>query len=423
MRGKADRTGSSAPAAVDPERTLAELRELTALTSNSRGVQRVAWTSTWRAARDWLCDRLAELPVTVETDPAGNLWATLPGRSPAALALGSHLDSVPDGGWLDGALGVLAGLEVLRRFAAEDSPPITVKLVDWADEEGARFGRSLVGSSAATGTLDPADLSLLQDGDGAAFDGVLRDHGVEPERMPDAGAWLADVAAYLELHIEQGPVLDERDQSLGVVEAVVGIRRHAVTVTGQPAHAGPTPMRLRRDPVLTAARIALAVAEHARALGGVGTVGTVRSHPGIPTAIARSVELTIDVRHHDEARLGRLSAEVLAAARAHAAVDRTDLAVRDLFTIDPVAFHPALVPMAETAVLEVAGEAPRLRSGALHDAAEVARAGIPAVMLFTRSLGGVSHTADEDTLEGDIMLGVRALDRLAARVTEWLASS
>ncbi|HSO00926.1 MAG TPA: M20/M25/M40 family metallo-hydrolase, partial [Gaiellaceae bacterium] len=156
--------------ALDPARTVAELRELRELTGDENGAQRVAWTDTWEQARAWLRGKLDELPVEYELDPAGNQWWTLRGDSERAVLIGGHIDSVPNGGWLDGCLNVLAGVEVLRRIAGEGTPPVTVRLVNWADEEGARFGRSLFGSSAAAGSMaDQDELRQLQDREGVSL--------------------------------------------------------------------------------------------------------------------------------------------------------------------------------------------------------------------------------------------------------------
>jgi N-carbamoyl-L-amino-acid hydrolase len=407
---------------VRPERTLDDLRELAALTGDERGAQRVAWTDTWQAARDWLRGKLAQLPVTVETDAAGNVWATMEGESPSALVIGSHLDSVPDGGRLDGALGVLAGLEVLRVLADSGRPAVTVRLVDWADEEGARFGHSLVGSEAATGALDPAALADMRDAAGEPFGDVVQRFGVDPATMLTARSSLDGVAAYLELHIEQGPVLESRNEPLAVVSGLIGIRRIAIRIHGQSAHAGPTPMDARRDPVLTASRIALMVADEARRHGGVGTVGSVVTDPGIATAVAATCEITVDLRHERLDALEELAVDVLAAAQRHAEIDRTELDVRSLFSSDPLVFDPALVELAKAAAADVTPSAPLLIGGALHDAAAMAQAGIPSVMLFVRSIGGVSHTSIEHSDDADVALGVRALDGLVRRAIERLAA-
>src|SRR5687767_13244891 len=214
---------------LQPRRTVSELKELRALTGNADGAQRVAFTPTWAKARQWLREKFAALPVEVKQDPAGNLWATLRGKSDRALLIGGHIDSVPNGGWLDGCLNTLAGLEVLRRIAAEGSPPVTVRLVDWADEEGARFGRSLFGSSAASGALVPDEVRDLKDRDGVRLIDALREHGIELHRAPEARHEMQNAAAYLELHIEQGPVLESLGLAMGVVLGTFGVERHGVT--------------------------------------------------------------------------------------------------------------------------------------------------------------------------------------------------
>src|SRR5919199_1714232 len=226
--------------ALDPGRTVADLRELRELTGDENGAQRVAWTETWVRAKDWLRGKLDGLPVEEETDEAANQWFTLRGSDPArAVLIGGHIDSVPNGGWLDGCLNVLAGVEVLRRIAGEGEPPVTVRLVSWADEEGARFGRSLFGSSAAAGSMrDQDELRALKDRDGIALPDALREHGVDLDRALEARSQLEHASAYLELHIEQGPVLESMDLPLGVVLGTFGVERHQVTFRGQAAHAG-----------------------------------------------------------------------------------------------------------------------------------------------------------------------------------------
>lgn len=406
---------------LSPSRVIADLKELQALTGDAGGAQRVAWTEPWARGRAWLRGKLAELPVEVATDPAGNLWATLRGAGERALLIGGHSDSVPNGGWLDGCLNLLAGLEVLRRIAAEGEPPVTVRLVDWADEEG-RFGRSLVGSSAFSGTLRPSDLAHLRDRDGLPMAEALAAHGVSVERMPEARALQAGAAAYIELHIEQGPVLEDLGLPLGVVLGTCGVERHAITWRGQAAHAGSTPMDRRRDALAGAARLALALREIAREVGdgAVCTSGGVVCRPGIATAVVETAEQLLDQRHLDRAKLARLHDLARAAAARFAADERLDVAWRPLFQIDPVPFHPALIDLAEAAVIETCGACHRLPSGPLHDATEVARAGIPTAMLFVQSLGGISHTRIEDTREEHIALAVRALDRLADKAIGWI---
>lgn len=405
---------------LNPARTVAELKELRALTSDADGAQRVAWTETWASAREWLREKLSALPVTVETDEAGNLWATLAGASERALLIGGHTDSVPNGGWLDGCLNTLAGLEVLRRIAAQGVPPVTVRLVDWADEEGARFGRSLFGSSAFSGNMDPQALAALHDSAGTSMPDALAVYDVDLHRALAASRQQANAAAYLELHIEQGPVLESLGLPLGVVLGTFGVERHAITFTGQAAHAGSTPMDKRRDAFAAAAKLGLEIRDIATRNGGVCTVGSCITKPGIVTAVVGECRITLDQRHLDAEKLATMFAEAQQAAARFAAEEGCEVAWEQLFRIHPIPFHPELIDLGETTIREVSGAAHRLPSGPLHDASEVARAGIPTVMLFVQSLRGISHNPIEDTLEEHLHLAVRALDRLADATMEWM---
>src|SRR5206468_3478583 len=297
------------PHSMNAQRVIADLRELAARTSTADGAQRLAWGPVWRDARAWFAGKIAELGLPIETDSAGNNWVTLRGASPATVIVGSHLDSVPNGGWLDGALGVMAALEVLRMHAGAP-PPITVKLVDWADEEGARFGRSLLGSSAAAGSLRIDDVRGLVDRHGTRLVDALAENGVALERMRDAHRVLqsVDARAYLELHIEQGPVLESLNKSTGVVLGTFGVERHMLRFTGQAAHSGSTPIAMRRDAFLAAAQTALDCREIARrhskpGAGVVCTVGIVNVEPKIVTAVPGACEISLDQRALDDAVL------------------------------------------------------------------------------------------------------------------------
>jgi hydantoinase/carbamoylase family amidase len=407
---------------LNPARTIAELKELRVLTSDAEGAQRVAWTATWARARAWLRTKLEQLPVSVSTDEAGNLWATLAGASEQALLIGGHIDSVPNGGWLDGSLNTLAGLEVLRRIAAAGTPPVTVRLVDWADEEGARFGRSLVGSSAFSGTLDPEDLLELRDRAGTPMPEALAAHGVDLRSMLGAQSRQAGAAAYLELHIEQGPVLEGLGLPLGVVLGTFGVERHRITWHGQAAHSGSTPMDRRKDALAGAAKLALYIREIAREVGdgAVCTSGGVVCKPGIVTSVVETAEQLLDQRHLDGDKLARMLTMAKEASARFVAEEQITVEWERLWRIDPIPFHPELIELADAAIQATCGVSHRLPSGPLHDAAEVARAGIPTVMLFVQSLRGISHNKIEDTLEEHIVSSVEALDRLAEATMGWI---
>ena len=388
-------------AALDPQRTIDELKALRQLTGDENGAQRVAFTDAWLSARAFLKEKLLDLPVEVITDPAGNLWATLKGDSEQELLIGGHLDSVPNGGWLDGCLNVLAGLEVLRRLNEQygGKPPVTVRLVDWADEEGARFGRSLFGSSAVSGHFDVHALAQLHDKNGVSSGRRADERGRGAGRRAAGQAQLKNAAAYLELHIEQGPVLEGLQLPLGAVLGTFGVERHTLTFHGQAAHAGSTPMNVRKDAFLAAGRFGQEIYAIAERHGGVCTVGSVKTWPGIVTSVVETCEITLDQRNLDAGKLAAMWQDAQDAAQKFAEEGGCTVEFGYLWNIEPIPFHPELIEACDAAILEVTPTSHRLPSGPLHDAAEVARAGVPTVMLFVQSLRGISHNKIEDTEE------------------------
>jgi N-carbamoyl-L-amino-acid hydrolase len=413
--------------AADAKRVIENLRELQALTGDEDGAQRVAWTPTWLRAREWFRTKLAELPfrdrMEHHVDAAGNAWYTLRGESERALVLGSHLDSVPNGGWLDGCLGVLAGLEVLRGLAEEfdGKPPFTVRLVDWADEEGARFGRSLFGSSAFAGKATIAADRVRTDREGVPLAAALAECGIDVERVGEAVVEQKNMASYLELHIEQGPVLEQMELPLAVVLGTKGVERHAITFHGQEAHSGSTPMAVRRDALAAAAKLALVIRTIARQHpDAVCTMGSVKTFPGIVTAVVGRCEATLDQRDLDPAVLASMLQEAQTASQRFAAEEGCTVEWAKIWGIEPIAFHPELVKLCDEAIREVAGSSHRMPSGPLHDAAEVARLGVPTVMLFVQSLGGISHNKIEDTRLEHLELAITAFDRLARKTLGWM---
>jgi hydantoinase/carbamoylase family amidase len=408
--------------ALDPKRTVAELKDLRALTGDEGGAQRVAWTDTWLAARAWLRAKLDELPLETHMDEAGNVWSTLRGESERALIIGGHLDSVPNGGWLDGCLNVLAGLEVMRQLNETygGKPPVTVRLVDWADEEGARFGRSLLGSSACCGAMNPDDERGRTDRDGVALPDALRRCGVELERMLEANRELKNAAAYLELHIEQGPVLLDLDLPLGAVLGTFGVERHAITFNGQAAHSGSTPMDKRKDALLAAAKMSLEIYEITGRRGGVCTVGSCTTKPGIVTSVVEECRITLDQRHLDADALAGMLQDAKDASERFATEGNVTVSWDRLWQIEPILFDDTLLEFCDEAIREVCGTSHRLPSGPLHDAAEVSRAGVPTVMMFVQSLHGISHNKIEDTKEEHIEMAVEALSNLTDKVVKRL---
>lgn len=337
-------------------------------------------------------------------DPAGNLYGRLPGTEPGLPDIwsGSHLDTVPSGGRFDGALGVLTSVAALRRIGPQRR---TLTAVAFRDEEGWRFGRGFFGSRAATGTLQPGMLDCA-DADGITVREALARLGL---RASEDRGWLATPpAAFVELHIEQGPVLADRGAPLGIVESIAGLADMEVVFHGREGHAGTVPMRLRDDAGVAAARFHLAVTEAAKAIAGaVATIGRIELRPGASNVIPGEAHLTLDARAPDDARRDELIAAIERAA------GPADIAVG--------ARTPAVQadPRIRAALAAAAPGAPSLPSGAGHDAQILAGAGVPVGMLFVRSLaGGVSHSPDEQSSPEDIRLGV---DALAAALSELAA--
>jgi beta-ureidopropionase / N-carbamoyl-L-amino-acid hydrolase len=411
---------------ADAKAAIELLKELRALTADDKGAQRVAWTPTWLKAREWFQSKLHTMPLEHHYDAAGNSWTTLAGASEKTIIVGSHLDSVPNGGWLDGALGVMAALAVLRRVAEEynGKPPITVRLVDWADEEGARFGRSLFGSSAFAGTATIDQDRGRTDAVGIRLEDALANCGISIDSISDAQQERKNAAAYLELHIEQGPVLETMGLPLGAVLGTKGVERHSITFHGQEAHSGSTPMNARHDALAAAAKLALEIRPIAmKHPDAVCTIGSVKTFPGIVTAVVGRCEATLDQRD--------LNADVLAAMYREAQEKSAQFAKEEgctmewsrIWNIAPEPFHPVLIGLCEEAIRETSGRSHRLPSGPLHDAAEVSRSGIPTTMMFVQSLKGISHNKIEDTQEDHLELAITAFDKLASKTIDWIRTA
>jgi N-carbamoyl-L-amino-acid hydrolase len=408
---------------VDTQSAIALLKELRALTADEHGAQRLAWGPVWLKARTWFQSKLSELPIEHHLDAAGNSWATLAGDSTQTLILGSHLDSVPNGGWLDGCLGVIAAFAVLSRIGNEfnGKPPITIRLVDWADEEGARFGRSLFGSSAFAGTHTIDQDRARTDATGKRLEDALADCGISVDAIGNAQIERQNASAYLELHIEQGPVLEKMGLPLAAVLGTKGVERHAVTFHGQEAHSGSTPMTARHDALAAAAKLALEIRPIAvRHPDAVCTMGSVKTYPGIVTAVVGRCEATLDQRDLDADVLAAMYREAKEKSRQFAVEEGCTVEWSRIWNIAPEPFHPELIALCEEAIRETAGQSHRMPSGPLHDAAEVSRAGIPTVMMFVQSINGISHNKIEDTREDHLTLAITAFDKLASKTIDWI---
>jgi len=425
---------------ADPSRVVADLLELRSLTSQPvdgipqtvggrasggppLGSARLAWTEPWVRAREWFATTFDGVPVETTIDPAGNLWVTLPGARPDRIVLGSHLDSVPNGGWLDGCLGVLAGAEVLRGLHRDGVElPVSISVVDWADEEGARFGRSLFGSGAVAGTLEVDAVRELVDNTGRKLGDVVSEHGVELETVLTAGDVLSSIVASAELHIEQGPILEAAGLRLAALHGILGVERRMVRLKGQACHAGATPIPMRRDPTVAAARMAVAIRDLGLRLDAFTTVGVWRVHPSVPTAVNGRTEFSVDMRHLSRDTLDQLVSGLEALVSEIAGEERVEFEIDVVWSIDPIAFHPDLVEFASDIVEARSGVRHVMPSGPMHDSAEMSRSGVPTVMLFTPSINGLSHTHVEDTDEADIKLGVAAFDELVRQMIPWASN-
>ncbi len=400
------------------KRVVADLRELAAMTSDELGAQRVAWTPTWQKARDWFAAKAREAGAEVTIDVAGNSWAKIPGTGPEAVAVGSHLDCVPNGGWLDGCLGVLGALEVLRRYGKGAAAPAkTIYAVSWADEEGARFGRSLMGSSAAGGTMDVVDIINRVDNSGVKLVDALANYDVKVDSMKGAHEQLKQkhLGAYLELHIEQGPKLEQMGKQVACVYGITGCERWFVEFKGQAAHAGSFPILMRQDAFLAAAQAALAFREIALKYDAVCTVGKVSVKPDVVTIVPETCVISLDQRSIDASKLAKMQEDareaVARACDAHSVAARWE----KIWTIAPTIFDARLTELCKQAVAEETGEPTTIYSGPLHDAAEMAKI-VPSIMMFALSEKGLSHCIQENTPEVPLEAAVRAFLRLADKV-------
>ncbi len=401
---------------IDVGRLVARIEELGEIgrvlgPNGERGCARLALTDADRDGRDLVVSWMRDLGLDVAIDAIGNVFATRPGRdsSLAPVMTGSHIDTVRTGGRFDGNLGVLGGLEVIETLIRHDvETERGIAVAFFTDEEGARFAPDMLGSLVHVGGLPLEEALDIR----AADDGARV--GDELQRIGYAGPLPCPAAAFphafVELHIEQGPILEDEGVQIGVVEGVQGISWTEVTVTGQSAHAGTTPMRLRRDPGVVAARLTAFVRDLTRELGGdqVGTVGRMEFHPNLVNVVPASVTFTVDVRNTDEATLR------VAEQRVHAELQRLveeegcGATTRTLARFEPVEFDPAMIDLVESTAQRLGCSTRRMPSGAGHDAQMLARV-CPTSMIFVPSANGLSHNLAEHTDAADLERGANTL--------------
>ncbi len=390
---------------IDAARFLADLHHLRRFGATGTGVVRPAFSAPDIAARDWLATRMAEAGLAVQFDAMGNLFGLAEGRS---LLLGSHSDTQPTGGWLDGALGVIAALEVARAAKLQGGPAISV--VSFQDEEG-RFGGT-TGSAVWSGMLTLAEADATADTEGVTLAEARA--GLGPRVGADVDP--ACFTGFVELHIEQGPTLDASGEQIGVVTDIVGYREMMVTLRGQQNHAGTTPMALRRDAFQGLSAFNSRLNDRLRNVvtpQSVWTIGHVTVGPNAASIVPGEVRFSMQWRDGSAERLARMQAvidETLAEVATEMGLELDRGAVLGL---EPVSMDAALrARLAEAAEVEAPGRWRLMPSGALHDATNVARL-MPVAMLFVPSIGGISHAFEEDTAEADLVAGLRVLARAA----------
>lgn len=396
---------------IQPERLLADLDHLRTFGACGNGVVRQAYSETDLAARRWLAERMEEAGLEVRADPIGNLFG-LPKTSEPCILIGSHSDTQPEGGWLDGAYGVIAGLEIARAALECGGPPVAC--VSFQDEEG-RF-TPLTGSRVWAGDLDLREADELTDTEGNRLADVRR----LSEGLPAPTTVPTDLfRAFLEIHIEQGPVLDTSGERIGVVENIVGIRGERMRFIGEQNHAGTTPMHLRRDAFQGLIDFSYQLNKRLAEIvtpATVWTIGHVSVHPNASSIVPGQVDFTMQWRDAEDARLDRMM-EIIRETAAEVA-ERSGLEWQrsDYAAISPTYCDETLIEALATAAEKVAPAAwRRMPSGALHDAANASRK-IPMAMLFVPSKRGISHSFEEDTARDDLVLGVEVLADAVARM-------
>jgi N-carbamoyl-L-amino-acid hydrolase len=406
--------GGAALSDINGERLLADLRALATIGGQADGgVDRLAWSEADLAARRWYADRIREAGLEPRVDAALNVFGRLSGSAGPRLLTGSHLDSVPNGGRLDGAYGAVASLEVLRSMVESGDPlAARVEVVGFADEEGVRFAIGLIGSLALTGGLDLEQLREGRDWQGIPIQQVIASAGREVDRMLDARQHLPSIAAFLELHIEQGPRMEADGVDLAVVTGIVGVYRAQVRVIGRQNHAGTTPFRLRHDAGRAAARAVASLRELVESIDAeaVANIGSMRFDPGGVNVIPGRAAFMLEIRHLEEAVVRRIVASFKTNLDTICAEEGCRAETEQLSWVPPARMDREQMELLEAACRELDRQPARLSSGAGHDAAILARH-VPTGMLFVPSIGGVSHSPQEATSDEHLVLGARALLR------------
>lgn len=397
------------------KKIIADLKELAALTSDAKGAQRVAWTPVWQKAVAWFKQKMLAAGAEVWLDTAGNVWAKFAGENADAIVIGSHIDSVPDGGWLDGALGVVAGMGIGAYALAGQKPKNTLYVVGWVDEEGITFGKSCLGSGICAGSVTTSDLLPLKNKSGKDFAAVLQENGLDAKKLAKAHTAFASlsVKAYLELHIEQAPLLAMAKKSVACVYGVCGCHRQYITFRGQQGHCG-SPVALRRDAFIAAAQATLDFREIALKYDSYCTVGNVELYPNVPTISPGCCRISLDQRCIDPQSFAEMVSQAQQACQKRAKENNLEVDFEELWHKEPILFDAQLVADCKDAVAAQVGEEHSMYSGPLHDAVEMNKV-VPTIMMFAQSDPGISHCKEEDTPLPALEEAICAFIRLAEK--------
>ncbi len=403
---------------MDREWVMATIEELAGFSAGGPGITRLAFSEEDRRAGEYIQELMRQSGLTVRRDAFGNIIGRQEGTMAGApaVATGSHLDTVPEGGRFDGILGVVGGLAAIRRLAEQGPLAHPVELIVFMAEESSRFGFATMGSKAMAGSVNPA-WSKAKDQAGETFADTLGRHGLDLANAKAAGRSRDEIKAFIELHIEQGPVLERTKNTIGIVEAIAAPTRLKIVVEGMAGHSGTTPMDDRQDALVSAAMIILAVQEiameqHHR--GTVGTVGIIRNHPNVMNVIPGRVELGVDIRGVDHDSIIETIQDIKDAVSTIADGQETPVAIEVVTADKPVPMNAEIIQTIETVCRQLNTPYRLMNSGAGHDAMNIA-AIAPAGMIFIPCRGGISHNPEEEADADDIMKGI---DVLAATIKQ-----
>ena len=407
---------------MDRDWVLHVLDTISGFSRGENGITRLALSDEELKARGYVTGLMQELDMKIRVDGIGNIIGRLEGTDPTAspVIAGSHLDSVPEGGRYDGVLGVVGGLAAIRRIKAEGKTKHPLELIIFTAEESSRFGYATMGSKAMAGVADVKGWTKAKDPQGVSFPEALLAAGLPADQIAAASRVGEPIHAFVELHIEQGPILEAEELSIGIVEAIAAPTRLKIRVEGTPGHSGTTPMDSREDALVTAAQIVLAVREVTLARYGEGTVGTVgnlKVHPGVMNVIPGLAELWVDIRGVDHDSIVEVLQEIKDEISIIAEAEGTTVSIEVLTSDKPVKLHPLVISMVENACRDLKVSYKRMNSGAGHDAMHMAALG-PTGMIFIPCARGISHNPEESAAPADIMTGIDVLTRTLKALAE-----